>query len=312
MKKDLEGKIAVVTGSSRGAGRGIACVLGERGATVYVTGRSTRGAATTDNLAGTIEDTADEVTRRGGRGIPVRVDHTRDPEVEALFARVRQEHGRLDLLVNNAWGGYEAPGIRPSPFWRAPLRLWDAMFVAGFRAHLVATWFALPLMLGADNPAPPRRPPTRPRGLIVSTVAWDHDKYLGSFYDLAKHAIVRMIWGLATELHPFGIATVAVAPGFMRTERVMKAYGASEDNWRKFKGLKRTETTEYVGRAVAALAADPRILRSTGRTFCAGELARIYGFTDVDGRRVPPFNTGPSFFALLRRYYWRPGRSSTI
>lgn len=298
--KKLRGKIAVVTGASRGAGRGIACVLGEAGATVYVTGRSWRGGPTTDQMPGTIEDTAEEVTRRGGLGIPARCDHTVDEQVGALFQRVAREQGRLDLLVNNAWGGYESPGIRPVPFWKTPLRLWDAMFVAGLKAHLVASYFAVPLML-------PRR-----RGLIISTVAWDHDKYLnrpnhpnwgvGAFYDIAKHAIVRMIYGLGIELRPYKIAAVTVAPGFMRTERVLHFFKANERNWKKFPGLKRTETPEYVGRAVAALAADPRVLRKSGRAFHAGELARAYGFTDVDGRRVPPF-TVPPLGKVLRQYY---------
>jgi NAD(P)-dependent dehydrogenase (short-subunit alcohol dehydrogenase family) len=288
--KKLHGKVAVVTGASRGVGRGIACVLGEAGATVYVTGRSTRGVPTTDSMPGTIEDTAEEVSQRGGHGIPAPCDHTVDEQVRALFERVEREQGRLDLLVNNAWGGYEGPGLRPAPFWKAPLRLWDAMFTAGLKAHLVASYFAVPLML-------PRR-----RGLIVSTVAWDHDKYLGSFYDIAKHAIVRMIYGLAIELRPHKIAAVAVAPGFMRTERVLRAFKADEQNWKKFPGMKRTETPEYVGRAVAALAADPRVLRKSGRAFHAGELAREYGFTDVDGRRVPPFRV-PPFLEVLRKYY---------
>ncbi len=303
--KKLSELVAVVTGASRGAGRGIACVLGEAGATVYVTGRSTRGAPTTDNMPGTIEDTAEEVTRRGGQGIPARCDHTVEEQVRALFERVQREQGRLDLLVNNAWGGYEGPGIRPAPFWKAPLRLWDAMFTAGLKAHLVASYFAVPLMLNPSTPKPgaPGTPGLpRRRGLIVSTVAWDHDKYLGSFYDIAKHAIVRMIYGLAIELRPHKIAAVAVAPGFMRTERVLRAFKAEEQNWKKFPGMKRTETPEYLGRAVAALAADPRVLRKSGRAFHAGELAREYGFTDVDGRRVPPFRV-PPFLEVLRKYY---------
>ncbi len=297
----LDGKVAVVTGASRGAGRGLASVLGQAGATVYVTGRSVRGGPTTDNLPGTIEETAEEVTRRGGVGIPARCDHTVEEEVRALFERVEREQGRLDLLVNNAWGGYESPGIRPVPFWKAPLRLWEAMFVAGLRTHLLASYFAIPLML-------PRR-----QGLIVSTVAWDHDKYLnrpnhpnwgvGTFYDIAKHAIVRMIYGLGIELRRYKIAAVAVAPGFMRTERVLQFFKAEEQNWKKFPGLKRTETPEYVGRAVAALAGDPRVLRKSGRAFHAGELARGYGFTDVDGRRVPPFTVPKMVEKLFGDYY---------
>jgi len=293
----LGGKVAVVTGASRGAGRGIALVLGEAGATVYVTGRSARGGPTTDSLPGTIEDTAEQVTARGGVGITVRCDHTVDEQVKALLQRVEKEQGGLDLLVNNAWGGYEGKGLSPAPFWKAPLRLWEGMFVAGLRAHLVASYFAIPLML-------PHR-----RGLIVSTVAWDHDKYIGSFYDVAKHAIVRMIFGLGRELRKHNIAAIAVAPGFMRTERVLAAFKINEQQWKKIPGLKQTETPEYTGRAVAALAADPKVVRKSGKAFRVGELAREYGFTDVDGRRVPPFTVPKSFEKFLEDYEKKKSRS---
>lgn len=288
---NLKGKVAVVTGATRGAGRGIACVLGECGATVYVTGRSVRGQPTTDNLPGTIDDTAEEVTRRGGRGIPVRCDFTVDEQVKALFDRVQQEQGRLDLLVNNAWGGYEGAGLAPTTFWKAPLRYWDSMMVRGLRAHLVATYFAIPLMLPASPTAGPR--------LIVSTVAWDHDKYIGSFYDLAKHGIVRMLWGLARELRRYNIATVALAPGFMRTERVLAAYKTDPAHWQSVPALAKTETPEYAGRAIAQLAADPKIMQKSGRAFRVGELARAYRFTDVDARRVPPWEVPVGFEEFL-------------
>jgi NAD(P)-dependent dehydrogenase (short-subunit alcohol dehydrogenase family) len=294
--RTLRGRVAVVTGSSRGAGRGIALALGEAGATVYVTGRSRRGGRRTDGVPGTIEDTADEVSRRGGRGIAVRCDHAVDRDVAALFRRVRREQGRLDLLVNNAWGGYESPGLSPAWFWKTPFeRLWRGMFVAGVRAHMLAAYHAIPLML-------PRR-----RGLIVSTVAWNRDLYLGSLYDVSKHAIVRMIWGLAKELRRHRIAAVAVAPGFMRTERVLKRLGTDEAGWRNVPALRRTESPEYVGRAVVALASDPRVLRRSGKVFRVGDLARAYGFTDVDGRRVPPFSIPKSFERLLEEWE-RPAR----
>jgi NAD(P)-dependent dehydrogenase (short-subunit alcohol dehydrogenase family) len=293
--KPLEGKVAVVTGASRGAGRGIARALGEAGATVYVTGRSARGGPATDGLPGRVEDAAEEVTARGGAGVAVRCDHTDDAQVEALFARVRRERGRLDVLVNNVWGGYEGrtfvgEGIY---FWEQPYaERWDKMFTAGLRAHVVASCLAAPLLI--EHKA----------GLIVSTIAWDHDKYLGSFYDLSKHAIVRWVHGMAIELRRHGVAAVAVAPGFTRTERVLAAYGADEAHWRDVPALAATESPEYVGRAVVALATDPRVLDKSGRAFRAGELAAEYGFTDVDGRRVPPF-TGPDdileFLEAMRR-----------
>jgi NAD(P)-dependent dehydrogenase (short-subunit alcohol dehydrogenase family) len=265
--------IAVVTGASRGVGRGIALALGAAGATVYVTGRS-RAGRTTENLPGSVEETASAVSARGGRGIPVHCDHTADAEVEALFARVGAEGGRLDLLVNNAWGGYERHDWRTftAPFWEQPLRHWGGMFTAGVRAHLVASRLAVPLMLPAG------------RGLIVHTTAWDRDHYLGNlFYDVAKAAVNRIAYGMARELRPHNIAVVALAPGFVRTERVEAAFagaGRVPDN---------LESPEYAGRAVVALASDAGVLARSGRTVTAGELAREYGFTDVDGRQPPPF-----------------------
>ena len=270
----LTGTVAVVTGASRGAGRAIALVLGEAGATVYVTGRSTRGTSTTEHLPGTVDDTAEGVTARGGVGIPVRVDHTDDAEVEALFARVRAEQGHLDLLVNNAWGGYERYDGRTfdAPFWEQPPSHWDGMFTAGVRTHFVASRFAAPLMI------------ERGAGLIVGTVAWAFGEYLGNlYYDVAKAAIVRMAYGMAQELRPHGVAAVALSPGFMRTERVLAAHNAEPFD------LGVTESPEYLGRAVAALAADPAVLAKSGRQLAVGDLAREYGFTDVDGRQPEPF-----------------------
>lgn len=271
---DLSNQITLVTGASRGAGRAIALELGEAGATVYVTARSRRGEGTTEDLPGTVDETAEAVTARGGHGIPVRCDHTVDADVDTLVDRIDTEQGRLDLLVNNVWGGYEHydGGTFDVPFWQQPLRHWDGMFTAGLRAHLVTTRAAAPLML-------PQR-----AGLIVSTVAWDRNLYLGNlFYDVVKHAIVRMIYGMAQELREYNIAAVAVAPGFMRTERVMAGYAENPFD------LSRTETPAYVGRAIVALASDPQVMTRSGQIFRVGDLAPEYGFTDVDGRQVPPF-----------------------
>jgi NAD(P)-dependent dehydrogenase (short-subunit alcohol dehydrogenase family) len=270
----LSGKIAVVTGASRGAGRAIAAVLGEAGATVYLTGRTTRGTPAVDNLPGTIEDTADEVTARGGRGIAVRCDHTVDSEVESLFARIDNESGRLDFLVNNVWAGYEGlpTGLPQVPFWEQPQSLWDKMFTAGVRAHLVASQFATPLLI------------RQPGGLIVSTIAWAYDDYLRNiFYDVSKAAIVRMIHGMAIELRKHAVAAVALAPGFMRTERVLAAHAAYPFD------LSITESPEYLGRAVRALAEDPNVMRHTGQVLAVGDLAREYGFNDIDGRQPVAF-----------------------
>ena len=273
-------RVAIVTGASRGAGRGIASVLGERGYVVYVTGRSTRDRPAGDGTAGTIDETAAEVTKRGGVGIARRVDHRVDADVEALVAQVRAERGRLDLLVNNAWGGYENydSSAYQKKFWEVPTTYWQSFFENGVRMHFVTSRYALPLMLERRDDAP---------GLIVATVAWDHGKYLGSWYDVAKHAVVRFMHGLAIELRGLNVAAVAVAPGFMRTERVLAA--AAKDWPGGVIDLSITESPEYGGRAIAALDADPSVLAKSGRAFRVGELAAEYGLTDIDGRQVPPF-----------------------
>jgi NAD(P)-dependent dehydrogenase (short-subunit alcohol dehydrogenase family) len=274
--------IAVVTGASRGAGRGIALELGAAGATVYVTGRSVRGGPTTDDVPGTIDDTAGEVTSRGGRGIAVRCDHTIDGDVDSLFERIRHEQGRLDLLVNNAWGGYEDRVCRPLPtawFWEQPPRQWDAMFAAGVRAHLMASRLAVPLML-------PQR-----RGLIVSTTAnLDALPYLRNiYYDLAKNAVARLTWAMAQELREHNIAALAVAPGFMKTERVVEAFrrAGAADAIDGPGGPK--ETPAYLGRAIVALASDSGVMKKSGHLVEVGALALEYSFTDVNGTQPPPF-----------------------
>jgi len=174
------------------------------------------------------------------------------------------------------------------------------MFERGLKAHLLATYFAIPLMIDSISVATRRKSSPRP-GLIVSTVAWDHDKYIGSFYDVAKHSIVRLLWGLAMELREPRIATVALAPGFMRTERVM-SHAKGESDWKKIPWLKQSESPEYVGRAAAALAVDESVMRRSGMAFHVGELARKYKFTDTDGRRVPPFIMRESFLDMVKKF----------
>lgn len=282
--------IAVVTGASRGAGRGIALELGAAGATVYVTGRSTRASPGrgyerfltllgADAPPGSIEDTADAVTRIGGTGIPVQCDHTVETEVAALFERVSDEQqGRLDLLVNNAWGGHQDPAHIVRPFWELPTSFWDGMFHAGVRNHILAAKYAAPLMIA------------RRAGLIVTVTFWDRDRYTGHFYyDLAKAAMTRLAFGLAQDLRPHHVASVAVSPGWMRTEFVLAGHRTDEEHWRQAPALAATESPRYVGRAVVALANDPAIMTRTGKVFRVGDLAAECGFTDVDGRRVPAF-----------------------
>jgi NAD(P)-dependent dehydrogenase (short-subunit alcohol dehydrogenase family) len=287
----LKDCVAVVTGASRGAGRGMALELGAAGATVYVTGRSTRAQPADsygqllslsgmDAVPGSIDDTADEVTRQGGRGIAVRCDHTQEDEVAALFARVAHEAGRIDLLVNNAWGGHESfNGVFDAPFWEHPLANWDAMFDRGVRNHLLAGRCAAPLMV------------RQKKGLMVTTTFWDRGHYLRGnlFYDLAKASMTRLAFGMAQELKPHGVASVAVSPGWMRTEFVLAGHQTDEAHWQQRPALARTESPRYLGRAVAALAGDANVMSKTGEVLRVADLAREYGFTDIDGRRVEAF-----------------------
>jgi len=280
--KPLHEQVALVTGASRGAGRGIAAELGGAGAIVYVTGRSVAGGETTDNVPGTIDDAAREVTARGGTGIAIRCDHTVDAEVEALFARIRADHGRLDLLVNNVWGGYEHSECKPLPFvpfWEQSLHQWEGMFTAGLRAHITASRLAVPLML-----------PGR-RGLIVSTTAnLGALPYLRNlFYDLSKHSVARLVWAMAQELKEHGVASVAVAPGFMRTERVTEAFRRAGALAALDGPGGPKETPVYLGRAIVALASDPHVLEKSGQLLEVGTLAREYSFTDADGSQPAPF-----------------------
>jgi NAD(P)-dependent dehydrogenase (short-subunit alcohol dehydrogenase family) len=287
----LKDCVAVVTGASRGAGRGIAQELGAAGATVYVTGRSTRerqpdtygqlmGLAGLDALPGSIDETAEEVTRMGGRGVAVRCDHTREDDVAALFERVQREAGRIDVLVNNAWGGHETfNGVFDAPFWEHPLANWDSMFDRGVRNHLLASRFAAPMMV------------ERKRGLIVTTTFWDRDRYLRGnlFYDLAKASMTRLAFGMAQELRPHGVASLAVSPGWMRTEFVLTGHKTDEAHWQERPALARTESPRYLGRAVVALAGDAGVLGKSGAVHRVADLAGEYGFTDIDGRRVEAF-----------------------
>lgn len=274
--KPLEGKVAVVTGASRGAGRGIALVLGEAGAAVYLTGRSVRGRQTSDLARTTLEDTAERMAERGGVGLPVRTDHTRDEEVAALFGRVGREQGRLDLLVNNAWGGYEGyDETFDAPFWEQPMARFDKMVSAGVRSHLLTTKLALPLMM------------ERGGGLIVNTtLEMDPNFYdRALFYRTSKLAINYLTFGMAHDLHVrggFDLAVIALAPGFMRTEGVLEAFRSGAHTPDE---LEQTESIEYIGRAVLALATDPEVMAKTGQTLRVRDLARSYGFRDVDGRQ---------------------------
>jgi dehydrogenase/reductase SDR family member 1 len=276
----LRDTVAVVTGASRGVGRGVAIGLGEAGATVYVTGRSADGTPAVD-LGGTVEDTATSVDEAGGRGVAVRCDHRDNSAVAGLFERVQHEQGRLDVLVNSVWGGYEIlhAGGHPDwvrPFWEQPLELWDPMFTSGVRAHYVAATLGARVMV------------RQTRGLIVNV---SHVTAEGLTvgdnvaYSVAKSADNRMMLDMATQLRAHGVAAVALYPGLVRTEGILR--------WREYLDLSNSESPVLAGRAVAALTADPNVLERTGRALRAADLAREYGFTDVDGNVPEPLQ--PTF-----------------
>lgn len=277
-EKPLRGKVAVVTGATRGGGRGIAVMLGAAGATVYVTGRSTRGRPATEGRPETIEETAEMVSAQGGVGIPVRVDHTVEDEVRALFERIRQEQdGRLDILVNDVWGG-DALAQWNTPFWEHSLHNGLLMQERAVHSHIITSHYAAPLMVA------------RRQGLIVEVTDGLDYSYRGTlYYSLAKISAIHLAAAMAEDLRPYHVTALAITPGFLRSEAVLDHFGVTEANWqdavKQDPHFAMSETPFYVGKAVAALAADPNLFARTGQALMSGDLAEEYGFTDVDGRQ---------------------------
>ena len=279
MSKPLTNKVAVVAGATRGAGRGIATMLGEAGATVYCTGRSVRGNVATQGRTETIEETAALVTQLGGHGIPVQVDHRDEAQVEALFARVEAEQGRLDILVNDIWGGdWFVLKMWNKPMWAIDIADVEPLYRTAIFTHIITSRYGAPLLVKQGH------------GLLIEITDGDTDRYRGNFlYDLLKHTVNRMAFNLAEDLRPFGVTALALTPGFLRSEEMLDHFGVTEANWRE--GARKdphfiaSETPWFVGRAAAALAADPNVAQKAGGVFSSWGLSDAYGFVDRDGSR---------------------------
>ncbi len=275
--KPLSGKIALVAGATRGAGRGIAVALGAAGATVWCSGRTAMGQVGMPGRPETIEQTAELVTAAGGRGIPVRCDHTIEAEVAALVARIGAESGGLDILINDIWGGDDLVDWA-KPFWEADMRTAWALIERAIFSHMITARHATPLLLKAE------------RGLIVEITDGETAGYRGHLlYDFVKAGVIRLAYGMAWDLKDTNVTSIAVSPGYLRSEDMLRHFGVTEETWRD--GMKKdpfweqSETPAFVGRAVAALAADPDVKARSGGAYLATHLARDYGFTDVDGRQ---------------------------
>jgi len=294
--KRLAGQVAIVAGATRGAGRGIARALGEAGATVYCTGRtSRRSRARPSKRPETIEETAELVDAAGGRGVAVRVDHTVEREVAALIARVQRDEGRLDLLVNDVWGG-DALMKWEQRLWELELEPAFALVTQAVWSHVITARHAAPLMIGAK------------RGLIVEVTDGDTLSYRGHFiYDLIKTAVIRNAFAMAEELRKHRVAAIAITPGFLRSEAMLDHFGVTAATWRD--GIKQdrhfaaSETPLYVGRAIAALASEPHAkqMQRTGRVLSSWRVAREHGFTDEDGARP---DWGRHFAKAIPRTHW--------
>lgn len=276
---NLRGKVALVAGGTRGAGRGIAVELGAAGAMVYVTGRTTRTERSEYNRPETIEETAELVTQAGGQGIAIKTDHLIPEQVQALVQRIEQEQGQLDILVNDIWGSEHLVEWNV-PIWEHSLENGLRMLRLAIDSHIITSHYALPLLIKNKH------------GLIIEmtdgTSEYNQKNYRNPlFYDQAKTSIIRMAWALAHEVKPYHCTAVALTPGWMRSEIMLEHYNVKEENWQDAAQQEPhfviSESPRYIGRAVAALAADPEVIRFNGQSLSSSGLAKIYGFTDIDG-----------------------------
>jgi NAD(P)-dependent dehydrogenase (short-subunit alcohol dehydrogenase family) len=273
--RTLSDRIALVAGGTRGAGRATAIELGAAGATVYVTGRTTETSASPMNRPETIEETARLVDTTGGNGIPVRVDHSRVDEVGSLIERIRDEQGRLDVLVNDVWGGDDMTEWE-GPFWEHDLDVGLALLRQAIDTHIITSWHAGPLLAASSN------------GLVVEVTDGVSTRYRGTlFYDLAKATVIRLAVAQAEEFRAHDVSAVAISPGFLSSEAMLERFGVTEATWRDAVStdphFAQSETPHYLGRAIAAIAADPDRMRLTGTATATWELFDTYGFTDLDG-----------------------------
>ncbi|MFW9908117.1 MAG: SDR family NAD(P)-dependent oxidoreductase [Candidatus Thorarchaeota archaeon] len=289
MNESLQGKVALVTGASRGAGRGIALELALAGCKVYITGRSRRGQSVTQYSDLTLDDTKEMIEAAGGKCEILKCDHSQESQIRDVFEAIAKKEGTLDILVNNVWAGYTDRNFQldietdnfTAKFWDQPLYRWDHMFQISLRSHFICSQEAAKLMIPSKS------------GLIVTTGFWDDDKYIHLVpYDVVKHAKARIAYAMAIDLFDYDIASVYVSMGWIRTEHLMRTSKdgkLNDENYVDLEGYEKTESTRYVGRAIVALASDPDVMKKTGKTMTTSELAREYGFTDLDGSQPERF-----------------------
>jgi len=297
----LKGKIVLVTGASRGAGRGIAIELALAGCRVFITGRSREGRSKTQYGDLTLDSTKEMIEKTGGECTILECDHSNENECRSIFEKIAQNEKKLDILVNNIWAGYTDKNSQldietdnfSNKFWEQPLWRWDHMFQTSLRSHFICSQEAVKMMIPKKS------------GLIVTTGFWDDNKFISQVpYDVVKHAKARLAYGMAIDLLEYHITSVYVSMGWIRTEhlkRISEDGQLDDENYRNYDKYTKTESTRYVGRAIVSLASDPDIFSKTGRTLTTGELAREYDFVDLDGTQPERFVTSEQSKGLIMR-----------